>query len=248
MYKQPFATKNLDGQDFWEKPVTVPSSIPGPLTVTSSVASTSKTTGALIVPNGGLGVGGDTFCGRVVAENSGSNVHTFIGNTAGSAPNSVTSFIIQNKSTTGKSAITFYDTAGATPFGSVGYNNASSTNNPSSLTLQSGGGTIPVRILRSSVLHIDCKTTGTTDFPTNVASTSTTTGTITAAGGLGVVGNAYVGGDLVMPGTTTTFRPPSLTTVQRDAIATPVAGMVIYNTTTGTLNFYNTAWRAVSFT
>ena len=41
-----------------------------------------------------------------------------------------------------------------------------------------------------------------------------------------------------------TFR--KMTTVERDAIASPTAGMVIYNTTTNVLNFYNgVSWGAV---
>jgi hypothetical protein len=39
---------------------------------------------------------------------------------------------------------------------------------------------------------------------------------------------------------------PSLTTAQRDAISNPVAGFVLYNTTTNTLNVYNgTSWQEV---
>lgn len=42
------------------------------------------------------------------------------------------------------------------------------------------------------------------------------------------------------------FLPPKVTTTERDAIASPVAGLVVYNTTTNVLNFYNgTAWAAV---
>lgn len=41
------------------------------------------------------------------------------------------------------------------------------------------------------------------------------------------------------------FAPPRMTTTQRDAITSPVEGLVIYNTTTKTLNFFNgTAWFA----
>lgn len=37
-----------------------------------------------------------------------------------------------------------------------------------------------------------------------------------------------------------------LTTTQRDAIASPRTGTIIYNTTTNKINFYNgSAWRAV---
>jgi len=46
--------------------------------------------------------------------------------------------------------------------------------------------------------------------------------------------------------TTKGFLPPRMTTTQRDAIASPAAGLVIYNTTTNVLNFYNgSAWGAV---
>ncbi len=53
---------------------------------------------------------------------------------------------------------------------------------------------------------------------------------------------------LDLSSTSLAFRPPVMTTTQRDAI--PVnsssAGFVIYNTTTGVLNFYNgTVWGAV---
>lgn len=42
------------------------------------------------------------------------------------------------------------------------------------------------------------------------------------------------------------FLPPKLTTAERDAIASPAEGLVIYNTTTKVLNFHNgTAWGAV---
>ena len=41
------------------------------------------------------------------------------------------------------------------------------------------------------------------------------------------------------------FLPPRMTNTQRNAIASPVAGLVIYNTTTNCLEFYNgTAWVA----
>lgn len=43
------------------------------------------------------------------------------------------------------------------------------------------------------------------------------------------------------------FSPPQMTTAQRDAIAVPLKSMMIYNTTTNKLNFYNgTAWAAVT--
>jgi len=46
--------------------------------------------------------------------------------------------------------------------------------------------------------------------------------------------------------TTRGFLPPRMTEAQRDLIASPATGLVIYNTTTNVLNFYNgSAWGAV---
>ena len=46
--------------------------------------------------------------------------------------------------------------------------------------------------------------------------------------------------------TTKAFLPPRMTETQRDAISSPIAGMVIYNTDTSVLNFHNGAtWAAV---
>lgn len=64
-------------------------------------------------------------------------------------------------------------------------------------------------------------------------STSTTTGSIKTTGGLGVVQNANIGGQLALTGTASGFLPNRLTTAQRDALSGPslVEGMEIYNTT-----------------
>ena len=44
---------------------------------------------------------------------------------------------------------------------------------------------------------------------------------------------------------TKAFRPPVMTTAQRDAIASPENGMLIWNSTTGQLEDYNGGWAAV---
>lgn len=50
-----------------------------------------------------------------------------------------------------------------------------------------------------------------------------------------------------MDSTTKGFLPPRMTTTQRDAISSPPAGLVIYNSTTNKINFYNgSAWEAVT--
>lgn len=56
-----------------------------------------------------------------------------------------------------------------------------------------------------------------------------------------------VASKLQIDSTTQGFLPPRMTTTQRNAVATPPAGLMIYNTTTNKLNFYNgTAWEAVT--
>lgn len=42
------------------------------------------------------------------------------------------------------------------------------------------------------------------------------------------------------------FIAPPMTTAERDAIASPTAGMIIFNTTTHVLNFYYTSWISIS--
>lgn len=66
-------------------------------------------------------------------------------------------------------------------------------------------------------------------------------------------GGFMVGGTTITPSaildlqsTTKALIPPRMTTTQRDAIGSPSAGMVVFNTTTGVLNFHNgSAWGAV---
>ena len=51
---------------------------------------------------------------------------------------------------------------------------------------------------------------------------------------------------LQLDSTTKGFLPPRMTTTQRNAIASPAAGLMIYNTTTAKLNVYTTAWEAIT--
>jgi hypothetical protein len=70
-----------------------------------------------------------------------------------------------------------------------------------------------------------------------------------------VNGNSYISGiqsigtaspsasaQLDITSTTRGFLPPRMTTTQRDAISSPAAGLVIYNTTTSKLQVYTTSW------
>lgn len=74
-----------------------------------------------------------------------------------------------------------------------------------------------------------------------------TSGTITAAG-LSVSGKVIVGASsaasasavLEASSTTQGFLPPRMTTAQRDAIASPAVGLLIYNTTNNSIDVYTT--------
>jgi len=80
------------------------------------------------------------------------------------------------------------------------------------------------------------------------STTGTERMTIAATGEIGV-GTASPSTKAMLDLTSTTkgFLPPRMTTTQRDAISAPPAGLMVYNSTTNKLNFYNgSAWEAVT--
>lgn len=70
----------------------------------------------------------------------------------------------------------------------------------------------------------------------------------TTSGSVGIGANTSINASAIVDITSTTkgFLPPRMTTTQRDAIASPAIGLVIYNTTTLAPNVYNgTSWGAM---
>jgi hypothetical protein len=66
---------------------------------------------------------------------------------------------------------------------------------------------------------------------------------IDGAGDFGIGTNSPAASALMdLTSTTKGFLPPRMTTTQRDAISSPAAGLLIYNTTTSKLQVYTTAW------
>jgi hypothetical protein len=53
---------------------------------------------------------------------------------------------------------------------------------------------------------------------------------------------------LSVESTTQGFRPPRMTTTEKNAIATPAAGLVVYDTTLNKLCVYTTAWQTITST
>lgn len=67
------------------------------------------------------------------------------------------------------------------------------------------------------------------------------------SGSVGVGGAPDSKAALTVTSTTQGFLPPRMTGTQRDAISSPTAGLLVYNSTTNKLNFYNgSAWEAVT--
>lgn len=69
----------------------------------------------------------------------------------------------------------------------------------------------------------------------------------TTAAGIGINNTAPdASAQLDIASTTQGFLPPRMTTTQRDAIATPAAGLMIYNTSTNKLNVFTTGWEQIT--
>jgi hypothetical protein len=86
------------------------------------------------------------------------------------------------------------------------------------------------------------------NFHTNYAGNSNARMVIDSSGRVGI-GTTSPSASALLDVTSTTagFLPPRMTTAQRDAISSPAAGLMVYNTSTNKLNFYNgTAWEAVT--
>jgi hypothetical protein len=99
-------------------------------------------------------------------------------------------------------------------------------------------------------------TPGSSDLPSRLQFSTTPDGSaspveamrITSAGNVGIGATSIESNCLLkLESTTKGFRPPSMTTTERNAISTPIAGLMIYNNSTNKLNFYNgSAWEAVT--
>jgi hypothetical protein len=81
------------------------------------------------------------------------------------------------------------------------------------------------------------------DFTTIISGTNFSIysggGTIVYNGNSQFINNLSTNGQLSMNSTTQGFLPPRMTTTQKNAIATPAAGLVVYDNTTNKLCCYN---------
>ena len=93
-----------------------------------------------------------------------------------------------------------------------------------------GNGTSNVS--RSNLMIFE--TTGTTTYGTAIATTVSATTAI-----IGLATSAATGSVLTVNSRVSGFMPPRMTTTERDLIATPSAGLIIYNETTSKHQGYN---------
>lgn len=71
---------------------------------------------------------------------------------------------------------------------------------------------------------------------------------IDSAQRVGIGGSPATGAILTLTTTDKALLLPRLTTTQRDAVTSPADGMIVFNTTTGTLQIYSTGWGEVTAT
>jgi hypothetical protein len=96
--------------------------------------------------------------------------------------------------------------------------------------LQFGGGTTSYPALQRSGSAI-CVTDATGTFVSNLLVGTTTD---------------VASSKLTIDSTTQGFLPPRMTTTQKNAISSPAAGLVVYDTTLGKLCVYTTAWETIT--
>jgi len=107
------------------------------------------------------------------------------------------------------------------------------------------GGNVYINSESNGEVRINTKTDA-GDYKLQVSGNAYVTGTTVLAATSGNVGvgtaSPSASAELDVTSTTGGFLPPRMTTTQRDAISSPAAGLVIYNTTTSKLQVYTTAW------
>jgi hypothetical protein len=138
--------------------------------------------------------------------------------------------------------------------GSVGANAILQNNDSLGWIEFAGDDGVDLHSIGASIVAAVDGTPGADDMPGRLVFSTTADGSasptermrIGASGNVGIGGTANAAAILDVASATKGFLPPRMTTAQRDAISTPPAGLVIYNTSTNVLNFYNgSAWGAV---
>jgi hypothetical protein len=129
------------------------------------------------------------------------------------------------------------------PSAQVHIKGSGSTSATTSLLVQNSAGTDLLRVRDDGQTIARTFTQNAGDFSTIISGTNfsiyTAGGTIQYNGNSQFMNNLSVNGQLSMSSTTQGFLPPRMTTTQKNAIASPAAGLVVYDSTTNKLCCYN---------
>jgi hypothetical protein len=204
----------------------------GQITISATTATTSTTTGALIV-TGGVGIGGTVYVGSLRGDT------TTSATTWGLFYNPVTKEI--TTATSGSGAVSISSTGTTSTF-VISSTASSVSTNTGALQVVGGvgiggnlnvGGVITATNFFAGSLRIDAGSTMTLLVVSGTAtSTSTTTGAVIVTGGVGIGGSVNIGGSVTGGG----IRTSSTST----APANPTVGDIWYNTATDDIYRYTT--------
>ena len=222
----------------------------GAVTISSSTASSTSSTGALVV-TGGVGIGGSVNIGTN-ASIIGTTAHTgavTISSSTASADSSTGALVVTGGVGIGGSVniatnIGVTGTTSLTGAVTISNSTASTTSSTGALTVTGGVG-----IGGSVNIGANATVTGTTSFTgatthagtVNITNTTTsgnsTSGALTVAGGVGIAGGLNVAGSIGISGSTIstgTITAPSLSVSGSDPFST--TGLVSVSTVSGSTN------------
>jgi hypothetical protein len=197
-----------------EKTASAGVTMPDHVTITDATASTSSSTGALIVSNGGLGVAGRINTNSYITSTNPSTATSNLTNSFlrgdGVSASGWVSFRCGSDSTSASSAgnkVVMGNYQGTCTIG--GHNNGHTLWQPLALGENVAGATLNLK-----GIDIACTTTNGVSVSSIVASTNAFTGCMRLQGGLGVVGAINAGGDIKTISTTasTSSTTGSITT------------------------------------
>jgi hypothetical protein len=183
----------------------------------------------------------NTFIGTNTGANNTASLNTFLGTNAGAfnttgIANTFVGRAAGQNNTTGSSNVMFGQNAGRFITGGVTANTISNN------SIFIGDGTRAAADGQNNQIVIGAGTTGLGSGTTIIGNTNTT---LTALYGSVIANGTSINASAVLQADSTTkgFLPPRMTTVQKLAIGTPAAGLMVYDTTLNQMSYFNgTIW------
>jgi len=189
----------------------------------------------------------NTFIGTNTGANNTASLNTFLGTNAGAfnttgIANTFVGRAAGQNNTTGSSNVMFGQNAGRFITGGVTANTISNN------SIFIGDGTRAAADGQNNQIVIGAGTTGLGSGTTIIGNTNTT---LTALYGSVIANGTSINASAVLQADSTTkgFLPPRMTTTEKNAIASPATGLVVFDTTLNGIGVYDsTAWRQLATT